>query len=155
MGEAQERLDRLIKAVWGPVLRELGLKGSGKIWTLPDERDWAMLGFQTSSASTGAEAKFTMNLLVVGKAEWDAMRTTAALAAKPSPNTIALHRFAERAGQLTHGRDHWYRLAGDGCNEQQVGTEVGDNLRNIIVPKLRSELVDQSPGPRGGFAPLR
>jgi hypothetical protein len=56
MGKAQDRLGDLIKSVWGPALREMGFTGSGKVWTLPDERDWAMLGFQTSQASTGDTA---------------------------------------------------------------------------------------------------
>jgi hypothetical protein len=91
-------------------------------------------------ASTGDEAKFTINLVVVGKADWDEVRTTTSYySAKPSPNSVGFHRYAQRAGHLTHGQNHWYRLAGDGSNEQQIGAEVLDNLRNIIVPKLKSE----------------
>ncbi|GAA2156089.1 hypothetical protein GCM10009844_44000 [Nocardioides koreensis] len=152
MGEAQERLDRLLKTVWGPALRDLGFKGSGKVWTLPDENDWAMLGFQTSQASTADEAKFTINLMVVGKTAWDEARTRNSFySGKPSPNTIAHHRYVQRAGHLTHGRDHWWRLAGDGRNEQHIRDEVLDNLLNVIVPKLKSEMADQTPGPRGTF----
>jgi hypothetical protein len=68
VGEAQDRFARLLKEFWGPSLREAGFSGSGKLWTLPDDRDWIMLGFQTSTSSTGDRAKFTMNLLVVGRA---------------------------------------------------------------------------------------
>jgi hypothetical protein len=156
MGEAQDRLSGLLKTLWGPALREVGFTGSGKVWTLPDERDWAMLGFQTSQASTGEEAKFTINLMVVGKVDWDEAREhNSYYSAKPSPNTIALHRYAQRAGFLTHGRDHWWRLAGDGGNERQIGAEVLDALRDVIVPKLTSEMADQAPGPRGAFDKVR
>ncbi len=152
MGEAQDRLDRLLRTVWGPALRELGFRGSGKVWTLPDDRDWAMLGFQTSQASTRDEAKFAINLLVVGKAAWDDARArNSHYAAKPSPNTIVFHRYVQRAGFLTHGRDHWWRLAGDGSNEGQIRAEVLNALREVIVPHLRSEMADQTPGPRGTF----
>jgi hypothetical protein len=156
MGEAQERLGRLLKAVWGPALRELGLTGSGKVWTVSDEQDWAMLGFQTSRASTDDEAKFTINLMVVGKAAWDEARSRHShYSAKPSPNTIALHRYVQRAGQLTHGHDHWWRLAGDGSNERQIGEEVLSALREVIVPTLKSEMADQTPGPRGAFESVK
>lgn len=156
MGEAQDRLGRLIKTLWGPALREIGFTGSGKVWTLPDERDWVMLGFQTSQASTGEEAKFTINLLVVGKSAWDEARAGhSAYSAKPSPNTIARHRYVQRAGFLSHGRDHWWRLDGDGRNERQVGDEVLRILRDLVVPKLRTEMADQRPGPRGSFQQVR
>jgi Domain of unknown function (DUF4304) len=152
MGQAQDRLGHLIKAVWGPALREMGFAGSGKVWMLPDERDWAMLGFQTSQASTGDEAKFTINLLVVGKSAWDEARASHSYySAKPSPNTLARHRYWQRAGFLSHGRDHWWRLDGNGTNERRVGDEVHAVLRDLVVPKLRSEMADQTPGPRGSF----
>src|SRR5262245_6913275 len=152
MGKAQDRLGDLIKSVWGPALREMGFTGSGKVWTLPDERDWAMLGFQTSQASTGDEAKFTINLMVVGKVAWDEARASHSYySAKPSPNTVALHRYVQRAGFLSHGRDHWWRLAGNGSNDRQVRDEVLALLRDVIVPKLRSEMADPTPGPRGAF----
>jgi hypothetical protein len=152
MGEAQDRLGLLIKTVWGPALRELGFTGSGKVWTLPDHEDWAMLGFQTSQSSTGEEAKFTINLMVVGKVAWNEARTTHRhYSAKPSPNVIALHRYLQRAGFLSHGRDHWWTLAGDGSDERQVGDEVLTLLREVIVPKLRTEMADQTPGRRGAL----
>jgi len=111
-----------------------------------------MLGFQTSQASTGDEAKFTVNLMVVGKAAWDeASSRHRHYPAKPSPNTIALHRYVQRAGHLTHGHDHWWRLAGDGNNESQIGEEVLNALRDVIAPKLIREMTDQTPGPRGTF----
>ncbi|GAA6527965.1 hypothetical protein IDVR_37670 [Intrasporangium sp. DVR] len=45
-----------------------------------------MLGFQTSQASTGNEAKFTINLMVIGKAAWEEARATYSYySAKPSP----------------------------------------------------------------------
>jgi hypothetical protein len=156
MGEAQDRFGRLLKTVWGPALRELGLSGSAKVWIVPDERDWAMLGFQASQASTGDEAKFTINLMVVGKAAWEEARLrNSYYSAKPSPNSIAFHRYQQRAGHLTHGRDHWWRLAGDGSNENQIAAEVLKALREVIVPKLKHESADQTPGPRGTFEVLQ
>lgn len=156
MGEAQNRLALLIKTTWGPALRELGFTGSGKVWTLPDEHDWAMLGFQTSQASTGDEATFTINLMVVGKAAWmEARASHSFYSEKPSPNVIALHRYVQRAGFVTHDHDHWWRLAGDGSNEQQVGNELLAALRDLLAPKLESEMPNRTPGPRGTFANVK
>lgn len=145
-------MSRLLKTVWGPALRDLGFTGSGKMWTLPDEQDWAMLSFQASQTSTGDAVFFAINLLVVGKSSWDEARAENGYCSmRPSPNTIARHRYMQRAGHLTHGEDHWWELAGDGSNEHEVCEEVLRCLRDVIVPKLKCEMVDQSPGPRGFF----
>ncbi|MCW2751711.1 MAG: hypothetical protein JWR83_2821 [Aeromicrobium sp.] len=115
-----------------------------------------MLGFHTSQASTGDEAKFTINLMVVGKAAWEEARIRHSYyPAKPSPNSIAVHRYQQRAGHVTHGHDHWWSLAGDGSNESQIGAEVLKALREVIVPKMRNESADQTPGPRGTFQDLQ
>lgn len=152
MGEAQDRFNRLLKDVWGPSLREMGFNGSGRIWTLPDDRDWAMLGFQSSQASTSDETKFTINLLVVGKSAWDDARARHSYySVKPSPNVIAAHRYSQRVGLLSHGRDHWWRLAGGGSNEAQIADQIQAVLRDVAIPKLKAEMADQSPGPRGTF----
>ena len=82
---------------------------------LPDDLDWSMLGFQTSTGSTSDVAKFTINLMVVGKGDWERARETHPwYTLRPSPNTVALHRYEQRLGFLTHGRDHWWLLRGDG-----------------------------------------
>lgn len=149
MGAAQ-RFDRLVKSVWGPALRQAGFKGSGKAFVLPDARDWAMVGLPTSSASTGDECKFTINLLVVGKSAWhEAREQRPWYSIKPSPNTVALCRYQQRAGFLTHGRDQWWRLAGDGSNEAQIRDEILDVLSGHVVPKLKIEMANQQAGPRG------
>lgn len=152
MGVAQDRFKAVARDRWAPALRDLGFKGSGRVFALPDERDWAMLGFQTSTASTSDVAKFTINLLVVGKDDWERARQERPwYSAKPSPNTIALHRYQQRLGHLTHGRDHWWRLLGDGSNEEEVVNEVIHAIRDLAVPALRAQILDQSAGPRGTY----
>ncbi|MEV6272661.1 DUF4304 domain-containing protein [Kribbella sp. NPDC051936] len=90
---ADERAPELFKSVlanrWAPALRESGFKASGRLFVLPDDRDWVMLGFQSSSSSNAEWVKFTINLLVVGKQAWDEARERSPhLSAKPSPNRI-------------------------------------------------------------------
>ncbi|BBH16177.1 hypothetical protein Back2_04640 [Nocardioides baekrokdamisoli] len=149
MGEAQDRLKALITTEWGPALRELGFKGSGRVWTLPDERDWVMLGIQTSTGSTSREAKFTFNLLVVGKSVWsEAFIHRPYIGARPNPNVMSVYRLQQRSGFLTHGEDHWWLLAGDGSNENAISREVLEALRSAIVPAIISEMASPSPEPR-------
>ena len=154
-GKVPERAPDLFKHVlatqWAPALRELGFKGSSRIFVLPDERDWVMLGFQSSSASNAECVKFTLNLLVVGKQAWEDARVRSSyLSAKPSPNAIGPHRYVQRIGHLTHGSDHWWRLYASQDTEPLIAEILGV-LREVAVPKLREEMADQSPGPRGTF----
>jgi len=156
---ASERAPDIFKSVlknhWAPALRELGLKGSGRIFVVPDERDWAMLGFQSSTASNAEWVKFTINLLVVGKDAWEEARERSSyLSAKPSPNTLGPHRYAQRIGYLTHGADHWWRLYASEDSESLVA-EVSGALRDVAVPKLRQEMSDQTAGPRGTFDSIK
>ncbi len=153
MGVAQDLFRTTVRDRWAPELRAQGLKGSGRIFVLPDDLDWSMLGFQTSTGSTSDVAKFTINLMVVGKGDWERARETHPwYTLRPSPNTVALHRYEQRLGFLTHGRDHWWLLRGDGSNLEAVVDQVLVALRDVAVPKLRAEMADRSPGPRGTFA---
>ncbi|MBO0822800.1 MAG: DUF4304 domain-containing protein [Actinobacteria bacterium] len=156
---ADERAPELFKRVlanrWAPALRDLGFKGSGRLFVLPDDRDWVMLGFQSSSASNAEWVKFTINLLVVGKQAWEEARERSPyLSAKPSPNTLGPHRYEQRIGFLTHGSDHWWRLYASQDTEPLVA-EILVVLRDVAVPRLRQEMTDQSPGPRGTFEGIR
>src|SRR4051794_9336737 len=100
---ATECYKRLLTENFAPALRDLGFTGSGRVYVLPDERDWVMLGFQSSSASNPEWAKFTMNLLVVGKDAWTEARSRSSqLPAKPTPNEVGPHRYRQRIGHLTH-----------------------------------------------------
>lgn len=42
-----------------PALRALGFKGSGQIYTLPDEDCWALVGIQRSQFSDRYDLRFT------------------------------------------------------------------------------------------------
>ncbi|KAA1423171.1 DUF4304 domain-containing protein [Nocardioides antri] len=153
MGAAQDRFKAVVRDHWAPALRDLGLTGSGKVFCVPDDHDWAMLGFQTSTGSTAEVAKFTVNLMVVGKDDWQRAREEHPwYSAKPSPNTVALHRYQQRLGFLTHGEDHWWLLLSDGSNEDAVAQEVLLALRDQAIPTLRAEMRNCAPGPRGTFA---
>lgn len=146
----------LIKERWAPVLRECGLKGSGRIFMLPNDLDWAMLGFQSSSSSSADCVKFTMNMFVAGKVEYAEARNRASyLSERPSPNVMGgPHRYSERVGRLVHGEDYWWRIH-TGQDIESVASEISEILTGIVVPKLQEEVADRTPGPRGTFANVR
>jgi hypothetical protein len=54
----------------GPALRDIGLKGSGSSYQVGDDRVWTLLQFQSSIHNSVAEVRFTVNLAVIGKAQW-------------------------------------------------------------------------------------
>lgn len=153
--KATDLFKEVLTSRWAPLLRAEGFKGSGKVYVLPDERDWVMLGFQSSTSSSAAGVKFTINLLVAGKAPYEAARERASyLSARPSPNVLGgPYRYLQRVGQLTHGADHWWWLRA-GENAEPVIEEIIQVLAEIAIPKLRAEMNDQSPGPRGTFEKL-
>lgn len=153
MGAAQDRFTSILKDHWTPVLRELGFRGSGKIYVLPDPDDWAMLGFQGSRYSNSELLTFTINLMVVGKDDWEAARERhQSYSKRPSPNTIARHRYVQRIGHLLGRGDYWWSVHADGRGESAVIEEVAAALRDTATTTLRREIADKSPGPRGTFA---
>lgn len=150
--KATDLFKQIVKDQWAPVLRHEGLKGSGRVFVLPDDHDWAMLGFQSSTSSNAEWVKFTMNLLVVGKDEYEDVRTRASyLSERPSPNVVGgPHRYLERVGRMTHGVDHWWYLRANDDSSALI-LEIAAVLRDVAVPKLREQIADRSPGPRGTF----
>jgi hypothetical protein len=56
---AQEASKEMLQSTIAPRLRALGFKGSGQVFELPDERFWALVGFQKSVSSDRSKVKFT------------------------------------------------------------------------------------------------
>ena len=72
--DAPAAFKRVLREVVGPALRELGLRGSGQTFLLPDSDHWAQVGFQKSWRGTADIVTFTINLKVTRKDWWDAQR---------------------------------------------------------------------------------
>ncbi len=71
---AQDAYGALVKDHLSPALRELGFRGSGGSYGLPEAEHWALLSFQRSVCSDRDEARFTINVLVTSKAAWSHLR---------------------------------------------------------------------------------
>lgn len=54
-----------------PMLRANRLVGSNGRFSVKSETHWALLGFQKSAYSDRSEIRFTVNLLVVRRDEWN------------------------------------------------------------------------------------
>lgn len=100
---AQDIYATVMRRDVAPLLRRLGLQGSGQTYELPSPHTWALLGFQKSRYNTTDQVRFTVNLTVADKSDWAA----------------ALHRFPEfgtrpRVG-MNYGRNAsvWTRRIGD------------------------------------------
>jgi hypothetical protein len=74
MPTAQETYGELLKKRVAPALCELGFKGSGQNYRLPSDDYWALLGLQKSTSSDAGRVRFTANVLVVSRADWDTVR---------------------------------------------------------------------------------
>ena len=132
---AQQVFKGLLREVVAPVLRQCGLRGSGQSYWLPDDEYWAQVGFQKSTASTSAELRFTVNLLLTEKEVWDEVRREHSYVKDTPPPGIDRRewdreRLAQsyypkrpsatggsgvRIGRLIPGieNDHWWRITPD------------------------------------------
>jgi hypothetical protein len=153
---AQHVFSDLLRRVVAPALREQGLRGSGQSYSLPDENYWAQVGFQRSTASTHAEVRFTVNLLLTEKAAWDAMRREHSYLKDTPPEGVNQHEWDEerlaqshypkqpsatggggvRIGHLIPGiqGDHWWRITPDDTSAMD---EALDAVLRYGLPHLR------------------
>jgi uncharacterized protein DUF4304 len=69
--DAQTVFKAWTKDALAPALRGMGFRGSGQVFTLPDEECWALLGIQKSTSSTSELLKFTLNFSVANRHLWN------------------------------------------------------------------------------------
>lgn len=144
MTKPAERFNEFMRRNVAPALRSMGLRGSGQRFELPDERCWALVGFQRSwtNAVTG-EARFTVNLTFVPKAVWDLTREQLDwVGVKPSANGSAGFRGVEdiRLGNLMPGGgDRWWSI-GDPDDDASAAEEVVTAIRDLGLPWLRGRI---------------
>jgi hypothetical protein len=69
MSDARAFCRSFLREHVAPALRSPGLRGSGAVFTLPDERTWAIVGFQPDRRLTGLGIpNFTVSLTKADKA---------------------------------------------------------------------------------------
>jgi dihydrofolate reductase len=92
-----------------------------------------------------AYVQFTINLIVVGRASWDAMRQERPhLPERPSAGVLFGGAVAQtRIGVLTtEGEDKWWRIY-DGVDQKAVAADVIHDVRAFALPWLRARIDEQ------------
>jgi hypothetical protein len=137
MPTAQEAFARMVKEEIAPGLRRMGFKGSGQRYELPSETHWAMLSFQKSAFSDSDDVRFTINLKVIGREEWQRARQERSyLGERPSPSVFANVGWESRIGRLLPGdRDQWWTVTADGPTEP-VAREILEAVKEFAFPAM-------------------
>jgi hypothetical protein len=140
---SQQMYAVLMKTVFAPALRDVGLHGSGGRFELPSETQYAQLGFQKSAYSDRDEVRFTVNLSIISRDEWDAqVAVKPYLGRLPSPNTTyGTWADQERIGKLRpDGNDKWWRI----MRGTDAGAARDDALFDLLtygVPWLKARII--------------
>ena len=141
MESVQTKFKLLMKERIAPRLREDGLKGSGQNYYLPSESHWALIGFQKSMFSDSHELKFTINLYVVNKNEWEkARKERSYFPAKPTPTTKWGIGWERRIGFLLPERcDHWWSMEAN-SNLEKISDQVINFIVKYALPAINEQL---------------
>jgi len=143
---AQEIYATMIKDVVSPALREQGLVGSGGRYSIRSETHWALLAFQKSWYSDSAEVRFTVNLMVVRRDDWDELvREHPYYGKKPSAITTYRNPARQvRIGELVDDlEDKWWRIF-SGQDMDAVQPDLLGNLIDVGLPWLRGQVAETS-----------
>ncbi|GAA0587022.1 DUF4304 domain-containing protein [Kribbella sandramycini] len=138
----QEVFAEMMKATFGPLLRDQGLRGSGGRFELPSDDYWALLGFQKSAYSDGQEVQFTVNLSAIRRDVWaERAAASPALGERPKP-TVVYGSWATqtRLGLITpEGSDKWWPIV-RGVDPGPVAEDVVSDLLKYGLPWLREQI---------------
>jgi hypothetical protein len=142
MERAQDTFAALVRVSIGPALRSIGLRGSGRSFTLPDDRWWLLVGIQASRSSDLDRLEFTVNLSAASKERWEAIRQRNAwIGARPTGNSrYAVRDLVEvvRIGSLMpDGRDTWWEVRA-GRDAEAIAREVVAAVATYGLPWLRA-----------------
>ena len=138
---AKEAYRAMLRDAIAPALREMGFKGSGRLYMMDDDRSWVRLGFQASQFNTADEVSFTINLAVVDKDTWRRQRQERSyLPDVPSPGTYyGVPFWQTRIGHvMPERRDVWWALS-TGEAVGPVVSEVLAAIRDCAIPALTEQ----------------
>lgn len=141
METVQDEFKLLMKDRIAPKLRELGFKGSGQNYSLPSDAYWALVGFQKSMFSDSHELKFTINILVVNKNEWEKARSERSyFPAKPNPTTKWGIGWERRIGFLLPEKcDHWWSMELN-SNLENISGQVVESVAKYVLPAIHEQM---------------
>jgi hypothetical protein len=141
---AQDTYREMMKAQVAPALRALGFKGSGQKYELSSPDHWAMLGFQKSAWSDASALRFTVNVLVVSRADWETARTQRSyVPARPIANRLwGDFVWQRRIGTLLPGHeDFWWEFDAN-SKTADLAAEVVSAIEEFALPAIREQIRD-------------
>ena len=141
MKSTQEVFKYLIKEIIGPHLRKIGFKGSGQNYFIPSDSHWSLLGFQKSMFSDSTDLRFTINLYVITKDEWEIARSKKSYyPAKPTPTTKWGEGWHKRIGELMPEKtDHWWRITSS-TDLISLSKEVITAIEIYGLPEIQEQI---------------
>jgi len=144
MPTVRQRYEKFLRTEIVPALRNLGLRGGPTAFVLPDERSWALIGFDRSwKDARQGKARFTVNLTHVTKEAWEDNRSRLSwLPIRPTASSSAGFHWVEviRLGQLLpEGGDRWWSLDGP-QPDATIALEVVGAITDLGIPWLRSQI---------------
>ena len=142
MTTAQEAFTSMMTEQMGPGLRALGFKGSGQVFTLPDDDHVAQIGFQKSTYSDSTAIRFTINVSVISLEAWaESRHRKPHLPAKPSPSVFYGSPFwQKRVGKLLPDQEDIWWWVHAGQDATSVASEVLTIVRDYVLPRMREQL---------------
>jgi len=106
-------------------------------------RFYALLGIQRARGNTADEVRFTINVNVVPKDEWDRHRVEQAMQEghpwwpdEPKANVVYTPDWWVRIGTLIDGNDRWWTLTGDPDVLKSVSVEVKEAVVRWAYPQI-------------------
>ena len=120
----------------GPALREEGFRGSGSTWSLRSAQgDLAIVNAQSSSFSSKAEVRFTVNLSIVC-VPWSKYQGLPIPKAPKEYHGLWRDRLHPSSGAPAVGPDRWWSVT-DEATAQHAADDVVAQVKSVGVPVLR------------------
>jgi hypothetical protein len=139
---AQEAFAMMVKEQIAPALRELGFRGSGQRFTLPEKEHWALIGLQKFTWSDRDEVEFTANVTVARRAVWEEERAKSPhLPKQPSANIFyGTYVWQRRIGALAPGgEERTWRVSPDRPTDA-VADDFVATVHDYALPAMRKEM---------------
>ncbi len=140
---AAEGYAKMMESVVEPGLLKLGFTGTGGAFALPAPDHFATLSFQRGRDDAWVRVKFTANVKVVSRAEWDEWSSShpglVGGAASPDPDALFGVGWTTRLGVLSRERDHWWSIWA-GFPTDEIAEDVLTAVREKALPAMRSRI---------------
>ena len=134
----------MIRDAISPALRSMGFKGSSGRYELPHPDFWILLGFQKSKANSETYVKFTINIAVVRKSDWEEASLSRPLVPSRPDYSINWGVFGMpglygRVGQFMRRGDLWWKIE-YGRRRQTIAREIIQAVRDDVLPAIESAI---------------